>query len=68
MTIANMYVLERYDRATVNKDFYLTSDRYGGQKTRDNTWIAFKHFTHPCVSSSPCTPHDLSRTGTCQYS
>lgn len=52
MTIARMYELERYDRAIVRADFYLTSSRYKGQRTRDNSWIRFDHYLHPCASAT----------------
>lgn len=52
MTIANMYEIERFDRGVVNGDFYVTSTRYKGQRTRDNTWIAFKQFGHAYAPAS----------------
>lgn len=47
--IAEMWDFEVYCRNHLYGDSYVTSDRWGKQQKRDNRWVAFQHYTGPCV-------------------
>lgn len=50
--IAKLFKFERYSRAVVNNDCYITSDEYKKQTSKDNSWVAFQHYLSACATAT----------------
>lgn len=49
--IAHLFKYELFARCHMYGDSLVTSSAYGKQQTRDNQWVAFQYYVHPCAIS-----------------